>query len=64
MRKVTVKPKSEEALNKLKTVMGNNNVCTIEEDKGDGMLFLSSQNGEYFFWVNINDEWECDWLIV
>jgi len=65
-RKVTVKPKSSKAKNRLINSMSNNPVCTVEQDKGDGMLFLASQNQKYFFWVNISEDcyWECDWQIV
>jgi hypothetical protein len=45
-------------------MMGNNPICIVEQDKGDGMLFLASENGKYFFWVNINDFWECDWEVI
>jgi hypothetical protein len=46
--------------------MENNSVCIVEQDKGDGMLFLASQNQKYFFWVNISEDcqWECDWEVV
>lgn len=64
MRKVTVRPKSKEALDKLSNTMNNNPVCIVEQDKGDGMLFLASENGKYFFWVNINDFWETEWEII
>ena len=64
MRKVIVRPKSKEALDKLSNTMNNNPVCIVEQDKGDGMLFLASENGKYFFWVNINDFWECDWEVI
>jgi hypothetical protein len=65
-RKVTVKPKSSKSKNRLINTMGNNPVCIVEQDKGDGMLFLASQNQKYFFWVNISEDchWECDWEIV
>ena len=64
MRKVTVRPKSKEALDKLSNTMNNNPVCIVEQDKGDGMLFLASENGKYFFWVNINDFWETEWEVI
>ena len=66
VRKVTVKPKSSKAKNCLINTMGNNPVCTVEQDKGDGMLFLASQNQKYFFWVNISEDchWECDWEVI
>ena len=48
-RKVTVKPKSSKSKNRLINIMGNNPVCIVEQDKGDGMLFLASQNQKYFF---------------
>jgi len=44
--------------------MEGNPVCNVEQDKGDGMLFLASQNGKYFFWVNTEDFWECDWEVI
>ena len=64
MRKVTVKPKSEQSLDYFVNIMERNNICTVEEDKGDGMLLLASTNGKHLFWVNINDEWECDWEVI
>ncbi len=64
MRRVTVRPKSKKAKNRLVNTMGNNPICIVEQDKGDGMLFLASENGKYFFWVNINDSWECDWEVI
>jgi len=64
MRKVVVKPKSSKAKNRLANMMEGNPVCNVEQDKGDGMLFLASQNGKYFFWVNTEDFWECDWEVI
>ena len=64
VRKVTVKPKSSKAKNRLINSMSNNPVCIVEQDKGDGMLFLASENGKYFFWVNTEDFWECDWEVI
>ena len=64
MRRVTVRPKSKKAKNRLANMMENNPICTVEQDKGDGMLFLASENQKYFFWVNINDNWECDWEVL
>jgi len=53
-RKVIVRPKSKKAKNRLCNVMDNNPTCIVEQDKGDGMLFLASENQKYFFWVNVN----------
>ena len=64
MRKVTVRPKSKKAINRLANSMGGNPICIVEQDKGDGMLFLASENGKYFFWVNINDFWETEWEVL
>jgi len=50
-RKVTVRPKSKKAVNRLANIMGNNPVCTVEQDTG-GELFLASENRKYFFWVS------------
>ena len=65
-RKVIVKPKSSKAKNRLINTMGNNPVCIVEQDKGDGMLFLASQNQKYFFCVNISEDchWECECEIL
>jgi len=66
VRKVTVKPKSKKAVNRLCNMMGNNPICIVEQDKGDGMLFLASENQKYFFWVNVSNDcnWECDWEVL
>lgn len=45
-------------------MMDKNPICIVEQDKGDGMLFLVSENGKYFFWVNIQDPWETDWEVI
>jgi hypothetical protein len=42
MKRVTVRPKSSKAKNRLCNMMGNNPICIVEQDKGDGMLFLAS----------------------
>lgn len=64
MRKVTVRPKSKKAKNRLANMMNNNPVCIVEQNKGDGTLFLASENGKYFFWVNTQDHCECDWQVI
>ena len=64
MRKVTVIPKSKKAKNRLCNIMDNNPIGVVEQDKGDGMLFLASENQKYFFWVNTNDFWKCDWEVI
>ena len=50
-RKVTVKPKSAKAKNRLANLMENNPVCTVEQDTGSE-LFLAAENRKYFFWVS------------
>ena len=47
-------------------MMDNNAICIVEQDKGDGMLFLASENQKYFFWVNTSNDcnWECDWEVL
>jgi hypothetical protein len=62
MKRVTVKPKSSKAKNRLINMMDNNPICIVEQDKGDGMMFLASENRKYFFWVNVSNDcnWECD----
>ena len=65
-RKVTVKPKSSKSKNRLINTMENNPVCIVEQDKGDGMLFLASQNQKYLFWVNVSEDcqWETEWEVI
>ena len=50
MRKITVKPKSSKAKNRLANIMYGNPVCIVEQDTG-GELFLASENRKYFFCV-------------
>ena len=59
-------PSHYKAKNRLINSMENNPVCIVEQDKGDGMLFLTSQNQKYFFWVNTSEDchWECDWEVI
>ena len=59
MEKVTVKPKSSKAKNRLANTMERDPVCFVEQKSGDNW-FLASTNRKYFFWVNVrNDEnWE------
>lgn len=59
MEKVTVKPKSSKAKNRLANTMERDPVCLVEQKSGD-KWFLASTNRKYFFWVNVrNDEnWE------
>jgi hypothetical protein len=70
MRKVTVRPKSSKAKNRLFNMMENNPVCTVEQEC-DGDLFLVSENRKYSFWVSIltgsnrfGDKTCKDWEIV
>lgn len=62
MRRVTVRPKSNKAKNRLANTMGGNPICFIEQDKGDGMMFLASENQKYFFWVNVSND--CHWGVL
>ena len=66
MKRVTVRPKSSKAKNRLANMMDNNPICIVEQDKGDGMLFLASENQKHFFWVNVSNDchWECDWEVL
>ncbi len=70
MRKVTVKPKSSKAKNRLANVMEGNPVCVVEQDTG-GELFLVSENGKYAMWVatrtgtnRFGDKADAHWEIV
>jgi hypothetical protein len=70
MRKVTVKPKSSKAKNRLVNTMAGNPVCTVEQE-WDGDWFLVSENRKYSFWVSIRtgsnrfgDKICKDWEII
>jgi len=70
MRKVTVKPKSKKAVNRLINSMENNPVCIVEQDTG-GELFLATENRKYFFWVStrtgtnrFGDKSDTHWEVI
>ena len=70
MRKVTVKPISSKAKNRLANTMEGNPVCIVEQDTG-GELFLASENRKYFFWVatrtganRFGDKTDAHWEII
>lgn len=69
-RKVTVKPKSSKAKNRLANTMEGNPVCTVEQDWGDD-LFLVSENRKYCFWVStrtgtcrFGDKTDANWEVI
>ena len=53
-------------MNRLANMMDGNPICIVEQDKGDGMMFLASENRKHFFWVNVSNDchWECDWEVL
>jgi hypothetical protein len=70
MKKVTVKPKSSKAKNRLCNIMDNNPVCIVEQDTGSE-LFLSAENRKYFFWVSLRtgtnrfgDKADAHWEVI
>jgi len=70
MKKVTVKPKSSKAKNRLANSMDGNPVCIVEQDS-DGELFLASENRKYFFWVStrtgtnrFGDKSDTHWEVI
>ena len=70
MRKVTVKPKSSKAKNRLANMMEGNPICTVEQDTGCE-LFLVSENRKYFFWVStrtginrFGDKSDAHWEVI
>ena len=70
MRRVTVRPKSKKAKNRLCNVMGNNPICIVEQDWGND-LFLVAENRKYCFWVSLRtgsnrfgDKTCKDWEII
>jgi hypothetical protein len=58
---VSVKPISRKAKNRFANNMNNCEICQIEQQNGT-KLFLASIEGEYFFWVDINNstEWQVE----
>jgi hypothetical protein len=69
-RKVTVKPKSSKAKNRLANIMNNNPICIVEQDTG-GELFLVSENRNYAFWVStrtgtnrFGDKADSHWVVI
>jgi len=55
MNTITVKPISSKAKNRFANLMNNNENCIIERVK-DGMMFLTSQNNIYHFWVRVDND--------
>ena len=69
-QKVTVKPKSSKAKNRLANIMNNNPICTVEQNT-DGELFLVSENRNYAFWVStrigtnrFGDKADAHWEVI
>ena len=70
MKRITVKPKSSKAKNRLANVMEGNPVCIVEQDI-DGELFLVSENRKYAMWVStrtgtnrFGDKSDAHWEII
>jgi hypothetical protein len=57
---VSVKPISKKAKNRFANCMNNCDICEIEQQNGT-KLFLAAIEGEYFFWVDVNNS--TDWQI-
>jgi hypothetical protein len=55
-----VTPKSKKAKNRFANLMGGIEECFVEQLKGN-RVFLRSQNGKNFFWVNIQND--SDWSV-
>jgi predicted nucleic acid-binding Zn finger protein len=55
-----VTPKSKKAQNRFCNLMNQNNECIVEQHRGD-KVFLTSANGKYHFWANLNHD--KDWNI-
>lgn len=53
-----VTPISRKAKNRFVNMMNNNPMCFIEQHKGN-RVFLTSENGKYHFWVNLDKD--PDW---
>lgn len=70
MKRITVKPKSSKAKNRLANIMEGNPVCIVEQDT-NGELFLVSENRKYCMWVStrtgtnrFGDKSDAHWEII
>jgi hypothetical protein len=56
-----VTPKSKKAKNRFANLMDNDDMCIIEQRKGD-RLFLRSSNRRNHFWVSLigDTDWEVE----
>ena len=56
---ICVKPKSSKAKNRFANQMDLLHSCKVEK-RENGMVFLASISGKYFFWMNesADDHWE------
>lgn len=61
METAFVTPKSKKATNRFHNMMAGNDECIIEQNHGN-RLFLTSSNGKYHFWVDLQNDkdWEVD----
>lgn len=60
METAFVTPVSKKAKNRFANLMDGIDECIIEQNKGD-KVFLTSINGKYHFWVNLNTD--KDWKV-
>ena len=61
MHTAFVTPKSKKAKNRFANLMDNDDMCIIEQRKGD-RLFLTSMNERNHFWVSLigDSDWEVE----
>ena len=60
MQTASVTPISNKAKNRFSNIMNRNEICIIEQHKGN-KVFLTSMNKRYYFWVTIDND--PDWMV-
>lgn len=60
MQTASVTPISNKAKNRFANIMERNEICIIEQHKGN-KVFLTSMNKRYHFWVTIDND--PDWMV-
>jgi hypothetical protein len=58
---VTIKPKTEEALEYFESFMRNLHSCRVIRRQNNKVL-LNSIAGEYVFWVNEKEDLNCEFI--
>jgi len=60
MQTASVTPISKKAKNRFSNLMNRNEICIIEQHKGN-KVFLTSMNKRNHFWVTLDND--SDWMV-